>query len=119
MAPAPPAQPLVLVRGVCLVNDLLLDTDPRDRRRAGCHCKVYTIQLRVGKTYQIDMTSDQLDSYLRLEDASGRELAHDDDSGGHLNARIRFRCPQNGTYRVIATTFGPATGRFDLRIQEQ
>jgi peroxiredoxin len=52
------------------------------------------------------MVSTQFDSYLRLEDAKGRELAEDDDSGGNLNAQIVFTCPKDGNYKVIATAYG-------------
>ena len=34
------------------------------------------------------MTSKEIDSYLRLEDKAGKELAKDDDSGGNVNARM-------------------------------
>src|SRR5262249_17921184 len=48
----------------------------------------YSIQFAGGKTYRIDLRSKDFDPYLRLEDAWGKELATDDDSGGGLNARI-------------------------------
>ena len=30
-----------------------------------------------------------------------------------------FRCPSDGTYRIIATSLGPATGTFNLTVQQQ
>ena len=45
-------------------------------------------KMTAGKTYTIDMVSKQIDSYLRLEEASGKQLAEDDDSGGNLNAKL-------------------------------
>ncbi len=81
--------------------------------------KLYAIKLSAGKTYQIDMMSKQIDSYLRLEDAAGKELAKDDDSGGNLNARIQFNCTQEGTYRIIATALAGGSGPFTLRVTEK
>jgi serine protease Do len=78
---------------------------------------VYTIQLIGGNTYQIDMQSTALDSYLRLEDSTQFQLASDDDSGGDRNARIVFSCLYTGTYRIIATTYlAGATGNFTLKV---
>ena len=81
------------------------------------------MKLAEGKTYVIDMTSpDQkaLDPYLRLQDAAGKQLAFDDDSGGGLNARITFRAPATGTYRIVATSFANAgRGEFTLMVREQ
>src|SRR5206468_3016980 len=68
-------------------------------------CKIHRINFSKGKVYQIDMTSTDFDAYLRIEDAAGRHLAADDDSGGQLNARIIFKAPEDGTYRIIATAF--------------
>src|SRR5437879_8917248 len=81
-------------------------------------CKVFTIDFKKGQSYKIDMVSKEIDSYLRLEDTTGKELAKDDDSGGFVNARIHFRCPTDGAYRVICTTFNGGTGPFTLTIQE-
>ncbi len=96
------------------VNDQINNNDPQYPSRPASHFKVYRVKLEANKTYQIDMTS-QFDNYLFLEDATGKVLAADDDSGGNLNARIVFRPTKTDTYRVIATTFGGgATGPFTL-----
>jgi serine/threonine-protein kinase len=83
---------------------------------------VYQVKLAAGKTYVIDMVSpDQkaLDPYLVLSDDAGNKLAEDDDSGGGLNARIIFRVPQDGTYRIRATSFNGGRGDFTLSVREQ
>ncbi len=53
-----------------------------------------------------------LDPLLRLLDAEGRELLSNDDAAlGTLDAAIEdFTLPADGTYTVIATRFGEATG---------
>src|SRR6266542_4412649 len=69
------------------IKGKLTKDDPKDRVRNAAS-KVYPVTMKRGKTYTIDMVSTQFDSFLRLEDAKGTELAQDDDSGGNLNARI-------------------------------
>ena len=84
------------------------------------HARVFLVKLLKGHTYQIDMTSDEFDAYLFLENAGKKLLAEDDDSGGELNAQILFTAPDDGVYRVVATSFGgAATGYFTLRIEQK
>jgi serine protease Do len=106
---------LALKEGTAKDANKLSDTDGKDKVRKQL-CKLYTVNLKGGNTYQIDMTSKEIDPFLRLEDAGGKELASDDDSGGFPNARIVFPCPKDGSYRVIATTFAGGTGAFELSV---
>jgi len=94
-----------------------LDTnDPKDASRADMYCKIYTVKLEAGKTYQIDCTSGW-DNWLRIEDAKGKQLAEDDDSGGGTDAQIIFACKTAGEYRIIVTSFDAATtGDFTVTI---
>jgi len=111
---------LALQNGAASVEGKLDNNDPKDTARNGSFAKVYTIKLEGGKDYQIDMTSKAVDSYLRLEDATNKQLAADDDGGGFPDARITFSCPANGVYRIICTTFkGGETGEFSLRVQQK
>ncbi len=61
--------------------------------------------LLAGKTYIIDMRSKELDSYIKLHDPTGKLLAEDDDGGDTLNARLLFAPTQEGTFRIVATSF--------------
>ena len=79
--------------------------DPKDAERGG-PSKIYTLPLKAGVVYTIDMQSTDFDSYLRLLDPKGKQLDQDDDSGGNLNSRIIFNCSTDGEYQVVATTFG-------------
>jgi hypothetical protein len=64
--------------------------------------------------------SKDFDAYLRIEDEQGKELAWNDDGGGERNARIAFRAPADGVYRVIATTFhDKAVGKFVLNVRSE
>jgi hypothetical protein len=78
--------------------------------------KVHTLKMAKDKTYVIELQSTDFDSYLRLEDADGKQLANDDDGGGFPNARLRFTAPRDGEYRIIATSFNAKTGRYTLKI---
>jgi hypothetical protein len=91
---------------------------PKDRLRPASYCQIFPTPLEAGVTYQIDMTSSQLDSYLRLEDPKGKVLAQDDDKGGKLNARIVYTPKQASLVHIVATTFGGrTTGAFKLSQQ--
>lgn len=101
------------------VEAILSKDDPLDSARKKSHCRLYDVKMTKGNTYVIDMISKQFDSYLRLEDSAGKQVAQDDDSGGGNNARIRFKTPSDGVYRVVATSFDTATGLFMLKVREE
>jgi serine protease Do len=82
----------------------LTDKDELDTVRSKSFHQVHTVKLVAGAEYTIDLKSGAFNAYLRLEDASGKQLAEDDDSGGNRNARIVFRAPADGEYKVIVTT---------------
>jgi hypothetical protein len=85
--------------------------------RPNCVRNVHLVALKAGKKYLIGMYS-AFDNYLILENSNGIALMQDDDSGGGLNALMRFAAPASGTYRVIATSFGSALGNYTLKVQE-
>jgi len=98
----------------------LAPTDPFDTNRAGCHRKVFELELMAGAVYTIQMDSSEFDPFLRLEDSTGQQVAFNDDSGDGLNARIDYTPPETGLYRVICTSFiKGATGQFRLLVSEK
>jgi len=116
----PPSIGLEVGGGGLILNSHLADTDPRDRTRQACYSKVFLVRMVKGKTYTMDMVSNQIDSYLRVESPAGNQLAEDDDSGGFPNARIIFRATEDGAHRIIGTSFSNnETGAFTLTIREQ
>jgi Polyglycine hydrolase-like, structural repeat len=110
--------------GQTQVTAALTKDDAKDKDR-GAVCKIYSVELKARKAYQIDMVrkapKSWFDPYLRLETSEGREVTKDDDSGGFLNARIVYEPERDGKYRIIATTYlvGPlkATGDFTLTVR--
>jgi S1-C subfamily serine protease len=121
--PGPGPDPIPTGPGKMLRNlsATLTDKDPFDPAAKGVmtHMKAYPTQMQAGRTYIISMNSTAFDTYLRLENPSGQPVAQDDDAGGNLNARIVYRAPQTGIYRIIATSYNAnATGPFQLIVQE-
>lgn len=94
-----------------------LTADPKQQDQEGRYWQLHEETLEAGRSYRIDLESEEFDSYLRLEDAQGKVLQEDDDSGNGLNARIRFTPAENGIFRLRVTTFAPAaTGAYKLKI---
>ena len=97
----------------------LTDKDARDKSRPKSYHQVQTVKLKAGAEYTIDLRSDSFDAFLRLEDPNGVQLDEDDDSGGNLNARIVFRAPTDGVYRIIVTTCNEnETGEYSLTVRQ-
>jgi CHAT domain-containing protein/tetratricopeptide (TPR) repeat protein len=80
----------------------------------------YNVNLAAGKTYVIDMKSpnQKLDPFLRLLEASSKQLAEDDDGGEGLNARIIYKAEASAIFQVVATCLGKVRGPFTLTIRE-
>ena len=98
------------------VQGQLLSSDPT--MSDGSHYKLFTFQGQAGQTVQIDLMSSAFDSYLQLRNSSGQSIAHDDDSGGNLNARIVQTLPYTGMYQIVANTLqGGQFGAFTLQLQ--
>lgn len=83
----------------------------------GKPAQVHKLNMSPDKIYIIDLESTEFDTYLRILDSRGKELASDDDSGGNLNARIRFTPPKEDTYQIVATRFGAGQGNYLLKVR--
>jgi len=65
----------------------------------------YKVSLTAGVSYQFDQMKlgvSTLDSYLRLRDATGTQLAFNDDSGGNLNSLLAYTPTITGIYYLDA-----------------
>jgi hypothetical protein len=103
------------------VEDQLTADLPIYRGQQGKFFKAHPYRMTAGTTYTIDLMRREggggglHDPYLFLEDPTGAVVAQDDDSGGNLNARIVYRAPLMGTYKIIATDLAPnRTGQYTL-----
>ena len=79
---------------------------------------LYAFEGRAGQRVQIEMRSQQIDSFLILLDPNGNEVAQDDDSGGRPNARIVATLPANGTYLLMANSYQAGqAGSYSLKAE--
>jgi hypothetical protein len=74
------------------------------------------VKLTGGTKYRLEMTSDDFDAFLVVQDQGGKQLAFDDDSGGNLNAKLDFTAPADGTYKIFAAAF-KGVGKFTLTVR--
>lgn len=94
-------------------------TDPFDVEREKCWRHVHEFKMQVGKTYTLDLVSEDFDAYLRLEHDDKGKIAEDDDGAGNLNSRIVFTPDADGVYRLVVTTCDPGQlGAYRLTIRE-
>ncbi len=80
----------------------------------------YLFSGQAGDAVIINLNSDAFDSYLRLLDSSGNEIANNDDSGSSLNAQIGpFVLPATGSYTIRASSLGGSdTGAYTLTLNK-
>jgi serine protease Do len=75
---------------------------------------VFEITLATATTIQIDMTSDDVDSYIGLFESNGVFIGEDDNSGGGRNSQLVKQLAA-GKYRIWANTItGGATGAYSI-----
>ena len=103
--------------GLGTFNNTLRHNDPRDPVR-GFPCNFHQVNFVAGRTYTIDMMSQQMDCFLRLENGQGLQIAANDDGGIGLNSRIIFRAQQSGPFRIICTTCAGGVGNYTLIVRE-
>jgi sulfur carrier protein ThiS len=90
-----------------------VDGDPV---RAGRH----QFPIRSGTLYVVEAASGSFDSFLEVQQVRGEEVVateSDDDSGGELNARLRFRAQTDGVARVAVTSLN-GEGTYVVRYRE-
>ena len=88
---------------------------------------IQNVKLQKGKSYIINLKSAilpdnntlQFDTLLKVNDASGKKLAEDDDGGEDLNSRLSFTAPNSATYQIVVTSYeGNEKGFYQLTIEE-
>jgi S1-C subfamily serine protease len=101
------------------IGGTLKTDDPVDAQREKCVRHLHEFPMQAGKTYTIDLVSEDFDAFLRLEDADGKKLAEDDDGGGFLNARVVHTPAGAGVVRIVVTTCDPGqSGAYRVTIRE-
>jgi hypothetical protein len=80
--------------------------------------EAWEIEGRAGQTVTVDLQSDLFDPRLYATGPGFAETLFDDDSGGGCNARLAITFLENGSFRVVASSFGE-TGTYTIRVSEQ
>jgi hypothetical protein len=113
------------VEGEVAQTDKLAEVVDGDKR-ARMPAKLYLVQLQAGTKYRLEMRSPDIDSFLIVQDADGKQLAYDDDTGqgaNMLDALLDFTPPKTGTYKIYAGALqaGAAknAGKFTLTIRPE
>jgi len=79
----------------------------------------YSISLTEGQSVQIDIVSDDFETYLEVLNSGGSIIDENDDGGDGLNSRLFFTAPETATYTLRVRAFGgDATGNFTLTVAE-
>jgi hypothetical protein len=89
-----------------------------DTLRSGEYRDAYTFAGRRGQTVTVDLRSAAFDPYLIVIDPTGKQHENDDHEGDAHRSLVSYELPEDGTYRVWATTYKKGeAGAYDLRIQ--
>ena len=65
----------------------------------------WTFSFSAGERIVANMESEDVDSHLRVLRDDGTEIASDDDGGFGVNARLEFRVPVTGQYKIRASAY--------------
>ena len=77
----------------------------------------YTVDVRAGDWLEVDMTSDDFDTYVIAVAPSGDDEQNDDYEGNTRRSHLRFRAGESGPYRIVATSYaGGERGAYRLSI---
>ena len=141
--PAPPAPPAPFEPNDTLATAFVVELSVGSAVLAGeigdgaagrADVDLFALTLEAGSVLSLDVDArsladpSRLDSYLRLFDTSGREIARNDDTRGSLDSALTHAVSQDGTYYVGISSYGnsrynPAegsnrwgrtTGRYEL-----
>lgn len=107
-----------------VISDSLTKDDYLDNDNG--YIKLYQFKGKAGQKVVIEMTSQELNSFLTLykivdQDNSRKEIAENDDRGpGDFNAQINVTLPEDGVYIIEARASDAGeTGNFSLRASTQ
>ncbi|NEQ97795.1 MAG: tetratricopeptide repeat protein, partial [Cyanothece sp. SIO2G6] len=85
----------------------------------GSYFNVHTFEGQAGEFINIEMVSEEFDTYLLLRGPDGQTIAQDDDGGnGDTNSRIVMTLPTTGIYQILSNTYSAGTaGQYTLTWQ--
>jgi thiol-disulfide isomerase/thioredoxin len=93
--------------------------DPKDKVLKQSPHKVHEYKMRAGNIYVIDLSSNDFDSLLRLENPDGKQVAMNDDAEPpNLDARIVYKAATPGMYKIIVTCLDRKPGAYILKVRK-
>jgi CHAT domain-containing protein/Tfp pilus assembly protein PilF len=85
----------------------------------GSYYEPHTFEGNAGESVTIELTSDDFNTYLILQNSAGEVLAKDDDGIGDTNSRITIRFPTTGTYTIVVkSSITINEGFYQLELRE-
>lgn len=88
--------------------------------QSGEYYDEYNIELNTGQTITVDLTSDEIDTYLIIFDPEGDQVDNDDyDPDISTNSRLVYHPSVSGTYDITVTSYDVGEiGEYSLVISE-
>lgn len=113
----PTAQPTIEPTDVPPGGEIAVGQSVSGSLDSGTDSASYTFEGESGQTISISASSDEFDTYLRIQDEDGNDLATDDDGGGDLDSRITlFTIPYDGLYTITVENYDGNAGDYTLSI---
>lgn len=83
----------------------------------------FAVELEAGVTYTVDVSgagdAPLADPFMAVLDSDGKRIVFDDDSGGGLDARLRFTPGKAGIYFIQASGLGGSTGWYQVSVERR
>ena len=116
--PGPMVQPPVPAGTGAVTQTFQGTLDPTAERDAeGRFFRVHQVSLQRGSRVAVTMQSPQFDTVLRVEPPTGDAVDNDDVAPDNTNSRLDFTAPIDGRYRIVATSYAPATaGAYTIQV---
>ncbi len=83
----------------------------------GEYYDTYPVEVQAGDWIELDLTSNDFDTYVVLRAPSGTNEQNDDFEGSTTRSMLRVQASESGTWQAYATSYaGGETGRYTLAI---
>ncbi|PSN14258.1 hypothetical protein C7293_12365 [filamentous cyanobacterium CCT1] len=97
-------------------SDVLLDRSEVYSEK-GAYYEVHSLVGKAGDRLSLELSSNIFDTYLYLEDPSGKIIAEDDDGYFSTNSSLSISLPEDGEYKIIISSFFDKTeGNYFLSV---
>ena len=105
----------VLTNGETLEGDL---TPGDTLLESGQLIDVYYFSAKADTEITVEVSSDDFDTWLFIEDSEGQIIASDDDGGDSTNSRINILILRDGDYQIGISSYNYSVGKFTVSFAE-